>query len=229
MRPARSARRRSKCGLHEGGPDVTTAKGTGTWLVSARLRARAKVAQARRKPSMAKGRGGWQEQPKGKGKGMDACKGGAEGQGKMAPLYESCWTCGGGHVASDCPSKGKGKGAQGLNVVDGDWHSDDARALSSLADVPDRTHNEGGWGILDHLQRKKKQGQSKQERKADKDKRQGGRKLLKPMGVGQIPKGQAGQLGIFQTIKAEGFDSVGSRLEWESIAMAVDGGAPRRS
>ena len=164
----------------------------------------------------AKGKG-WQEQFKGKGKGAETSKGGSKGKGKKAPLYGSCWTCGGSHFASECPTKGKGKGGKGLNAVEEDWRGEDTsaqnvRALSSLTRAQDHVQKDDGWKLVNYVKNKRAQGEIKREKRERSGK------------VVEQPGGVVGSLRPLSTIEPEGVNSV-QKQEWESIELAVDSGA----
>ena len=181
----------------------------------------------------AKGKG-WYE-PGAKGKGKDQPKGGSKGKGKRGPLYGGCWNCGGSHFAAECPVKGGGKGAKGLNAVE-DWYSTEwssapsVRALSYFSEVnrsqEGRDASRDGWQLVDYTRRKIKQGQVKKERKERRHCAETPREHCATIKhqPGDMTNEDVKSLRIFQTIEPEGVNRVLDK-EWEEIELAVDSGA----
>ena len=183
-------------------------------------------------PGYGKAKGkGWQDSGA-KGKGKDQFKGGGKGKGKRAPMYGGCWNCGEAHFAADCPrAKGKG-GKGGLYAVEEEHYYEDAtqniRALCSMIQVTDDPKQDHEWKLVNFLKKKPRQGQIKRDKKNAEEQRRSTGSALSIVGGdrrGLESTGRVQQLGIFQTIEPEGFNSVGSRQEWESIELAVDSGA----
>ena len=198
------------------------------------------------------GKGGKGSEQMGKGgqKGAKGSKGGQKG-GKKGPMYGGCWTCGGPHFASECPSLGKGKGSgKGFNAVAQpmeQWPTlaeQQVRPLCSfrIAKVPIAVQNkyalledsdnddEGDEEaptaprLADYVMEKRSQRQRKQlqmQIRQQQAQQKERSALSKPSGV-QVG---VGNIRPLVTIEPEGLRPVSEQPEWEVLDLAVDSGA----
>ena len=128
-----------------------------------------------------------------------------------------CYNCQGyGHLARECPSKGKGKGLNQVGepeVFDQwepeEWGSPEIRTLSHIQERMLDPELEGaskeGWTLIDFVKKRRRQGEVK---KAKKEKAQ--------------------ELRIIRTIEAKTVNSVTTKNKWDVIDLARVGDRDQR-
>ena len=172
-------------------------------------------------------KGGKGEAPKGGKSGM-GLKGGPKG-GKKGPAG-GCWTCGGQHFASECPTHGGksgkgGKGGKGFNLVEQWWPEPSVRPLCALRSTRPTLNVANRFAALSSDEEDLDQPRvptlgdympKAQESTFRQPQKQ--RKLQ-----GQPAAG--GRLSPLATIEPEGLSPVVDAPKWEAIELAVDSGA----
>ena len=168
----------------------------------------------------------------GKGKGAKGDSKGGKGKGKAAaPMYGSCWTCGGAHFSNNCP-KNNTKGGGGGTGVEG---GKDIRVLSSLQQarrLPVITRN--SFQALDEEDGAGDARQDEEDRMREDETRSAALEKVGPSvrrrWDTRRPAREAGQrsptrgaLGSFVEVARGSINSV--EEEWQEIELAVDSGA----